>query len=72
MTPFASVLKRMLYRLQNEQGQKKVEKVHFFWTCREQGAFQWFADILSQLEQNEDAQVHLNEKKEKKRERFKI
>lgn len=57
VTPFASVLKRLHYRLENEKGTKKVEKVHFFWTCREQGAFQWFADILSQLESNENAKV---------------
>lgn len=59
VTPFASVLKRLLHRLETEQGTKKVEKIHFFWTCREQGAFQWFADILSKLEAHKDAKDHL-------------
>jgi len=59
VTPYASVLKRLLHRLETDQGTKKVEKVHFFWTCREQGAFQWFADILSQLETMELAKKKL-------------
>lgn len=61
VTPFASVLKRIQYRFENKAKRQsmKLKKVHFFWTCREQGAFQWFADILSQLEAHKDTQNFL-------------
>jgi NADPH oxidase len=58
VTPFASVLKRILHRFEQRKPMK-LEKVHFFWTCREQGAFQWFADLLSELESHENAKSFL-------------
>ncbi len=59
MTPFASVLKQIKYRLDHDRASMKLEKVHFFWTCRDQGAFKWFADTLSQLQAHSGAKVRL-------------
>jgi predicted ferric reductase len=49
VTPFASVLRSLLARRRRgETG--GVERVHFVWICREQGAFAWFAELLGELE----------------------
>ncbi|XP_056397254.1 NADPH oxidase 1 isoform X1 [Hyla sarda] len=51
VTPFASILKSIWYKLQNEDHRLKTKKIYFYWICRETGAFAWFADLLRSLEQ---------------------
>lgn len=47
VTPFASILKDLLYKRKNQQN--KVQKVYFFWICREYAAFEWFQELLRSL-----------------------
>ncbi len=47
VTPFASVLSSLLER--HRRG-LAVPRVHFVWVCKEQRAFEWFADLLAELE----------------------
>jgi len=49
VTPFASVLKAIVHRKQNDQ-HCKVEKAYFFWVCRETTSFEWFQDMLREME----------------------
>ncbi len=50
VTPFASILKSILYRNQHHSANINLEKVHFYWLNREQKAFEWFVELLSQIE----------------------
>ena len=49
VTPFASLLKSIFYQV--EMGTSTVERVQFFWICRDTTAFEWFNDLLHTLEQ---------------------
>ncbi|WP_413173026.1 EF-hand domain-containing protein [Anabaena azotica] len=50
VTPFASILKSILYRNQHHSSSTNLQKVHFFWLNREQKAFEWFVELLSEIE----------------------
>uniref|UniRef100_A0A670ZDS8 NADPH oxidase 3 n=1 Tax=Pseudonaja textilis TaxID=8673 RepID=A0A670ZDS8_PSETE len=50
VTPFASILKSIWYKNSNLNTQLRVEKVYFYWICRDPSAFEWFADLLCLLE----------------------
>ncbi|XP_029452906.1 NADPH oxidase 3 [Rhinatrema bivittatum] len=50
VTPFASVLKSIWYRFCDPDTELKLEKVYFYWLCRDTCAFEWFADLLLSLE----------------------
>ena len=50
VTPFASILKSMLYRSQHGSSGMRLQKVHFYWLNREQKAFEWFVELLSRIE----------------------
>ncbi|MBD2629331.1 EF-hand domain-containing protein [Trichormus variabilis] len=50
VTPFASILKSILYRNQHNSSNINLQKVHFYWLNREQNAFEWFVELLSQIE----------------------
>lgn len=50
VTPFASILKSMLYRSQHGSSGMRLQKVHFYWLNREQRAFEWFVELLSKIE----------------------
>uniref|UniRef100_A0A8C6V7N9 NADPH oxidase 3 n=1 Tax=Naja naja TaxID=35670 RepID=A0A8C6V7N9_NAJNA len=50
VTPFASILKSIWYKNSNLNTPLKVEKVYFYWICRDPSAFEWFADLLCLLE----------------------
>uniref|UniRef100_A0A6B2L207 FAD-binding FR-type domain-containing protein n=1 Tax=Arcella intermedia TaxID=1963864 RepID=A0A6B2L207_9EUKA len=47
-TPFASILKSIKYKIENEGCQLKL--VQFYWTNRDLQSFEWFVDLLAQLE----------------------
>ncbi|XP_053317253.1 NADPH oxidase 3 [Spea bombifrons] len=51
VTPFASVLKSIWYKYCNPNPLTKIEKVYFYWICRDTNAFEWFADFLISLEE---------------------
>lgn len=48
VTPFASILKSMAYR--HRHGSPLPDKVHFFWLYRGQGSFEWFSDVLREVD----------------------
>jgi NADPH oxidase len=51
VTPFASILKSIWYRL-NYPGNKptRLRKVYFFWVCRDYDSFEWFQSLLMAIE----------------------
>jgi hypothetical protein len=51
VTPFASILKSIWYRM-NYPGEKRtrLRKVYFFWICRDFGSFEWFRSLLLAIE----------------------
>uniref|UniRef100_A0A2K6TLC1 NADPH oxidase 1 n=1 Tax=Saimiri boliviensis boliviensis TaxID=39432 RepID=A0A2K6TLC1_SAIBB len=51
VTPFASILKSIWYKFQCADHNLKTKKIYFYWICRETGAFSWFNDLLTSLEQ---------------------
>lgn len=51
VTPFASILKTIFYKAQrNEISQ--LRRVEFFWICRDKQSFEWFQDLLKELEES--------------------
>ncbi len=52
VTPFASVLESLVMRARAGQG-TKLRKGHFVWLNRDQLSFEWFADLLADLERED-------------------
>ena len=50
VTPFASILKSIFYKLTEENTTLSLKKVYFYWICPEPSAFEWFADLLNSVE----------------------
>jgi hypothetical protein len=50
VTPFASILKSIWYRLNYPQRKSRLQKVYFFWVCRDFGSFEWFRSLLMAIE----------------------
>ena len=50
VTPFAAILDSILRRHQRGDGTSQLEKVHFVWVNRDQYSFEWFTELLAQLE----------------------
>ncbi|KAF2099962.1 ferric reductase like transmembrane component [Rhizodiscina lignyota] len=50
VTPFASILKSIWYRMNYPQGKTRLRKVYFFWVCRDFGSFEWFRSLLLAIE----------------------
>lgn len=50
VTPFASILKSVWYRMHYPQKKTRLRKVYFFWVCREFGSFEWFRSLLMAIE----------------------
>jgi len=50
VTPFASILKSMWYRMNYPQQKTRLRKVYFFWVCRDFGSFEWFRSLLLAIE----------------------
>ncbi|XP_016008375.2 NADPH oxidase 3 [Rousettus aegyptiacus] len=61
VTPFAALLKSLWYKCREPQTQPKLNKVYFYWICRDPSAFEWFADLLLSLEtrMSEQGKTHL-------------
>jgi len=51
VTPFASVLGSIVARARAGCG--SLEKVHFYWLNRDAVSFEWFADLLTELERKD-------------------
>ena len=53
VTPFASILKSIWFRVKTPTRVMKLRKVYFYWVCREKEAFEWFQDLLANLERED-------------------
>ncbi|MEO7111499.1 MAG: EF-hand domain-containing protein, partial [Polyangiaceae bacterium] len=54
VTPFASVLESIAMRASNpSEAASAIEQVYFFWLNKDQYSFEWFADLLKDLEQKD-------------------
>ncbi|KAG9289540.1 hypothetical protein G9A89_002313 [Geosiphon pyriformis] len=53
VTPFASILKSIWYRVNYPTKSTKLRKVYFFWICREYNAFEWFQSLLLAIEEQD-------------------
>ncbi|OAQ26388.1 hypothetical protein K457DRAFT_79060 [Linnemannia elongata AG-77] len=61
VTPFASVLKSIWYRVNYPTAATKLHKVYFFWICRDKDSFEWFQSLLLALESqdlNQFIEIH--------------
>lgn len=65
VTPFAAILKSLFMRRAAGNTEMAVEKTHFIWMNRDQHAFEWFSDMIADLERQDpdgtflDAQIYL-------------
>ncbi|OJD12703.1 hypothetical protein AJ78_06735 [Emergomyces pasteurianus Ep9510] len=50
VTPFASILKSIWYRMNYPKKRTRLRKVYFFWVCRDFGSFEWFRSLLLAIE----------------------
>ncbi|CZT00317.1 related to NADPH oxidase 1 [Rhynchosporium agropyri] len=50
VTPFASILKSIWYRMNYPQQKTRLRKVYFIWICRDFGSFEWFRSLLLAIE----------------------
>jgi predicted ferric reductase len=50
VTPFASILKSVWYKMNYPQQRTRLRKVYFFWVCRDFGSFEWFKSLLAAIE----------------------
>jgi NADPH oxidase len=57
VTPFASILRSIWYRLYTPSRQTRLTKVYFFWICRDKEAFEWFQSLLSVIEQEDTSHI---------------
>ena len=58
VTPFASILKSIWYRMSKGDHQgTRLKKVYFFWVCRDFGSLEWFQQLLLSVEQQDTNQV---------------
>jgi len=55
VTPFASVLESLVMGAQHRRatGASKLEKLHFFWLNNGQQSFEWFAELLGEIERQD-------------------
>jgi predicted ferric reductase/Ca2+-binding EF-hand superfamily protein len=63
VTPFASVLESLVLRANGStSAPSKLKKVHFFWLNRDSYSFEWFAQLIEELERTDQSgllDVHL-------------
>ncbi|KAG6005366.1 hypothetical protein E4U21_000217 [Claviceps maximensis] len=50
VTPFASILKSIWYRMNYPSKTSRLSKVYFFWICRDFASFEWFRSLLLAVE----------------------
>lgn len=61
VTPFASILKSIWYRMNYPKSKTRLSKVYFFWICRDFGSFEWFRSLLLAIEaQDVDGRIEIH------------
>lgn len=61
VTPFASILKSVWYRMNYPKEKTRLNKVYFFWICRDFDSFEWFRSLLMAIEaqdMNNHIEIH--------------
>lgn len=53
VTPFASILKSIWYRINYPTKPTFLRKVYFFWVCRDFESFEWFQSLLRAIEEQD-------------------
>uniref|UniRef100_A0A1D1XVG3 Superoxide-generating NADPH oxidase heavy chain subunit A n=1 Tax=Anthurium amnicola TaxID=1678845 RepID=A0A1D1XVG3_9ARAE len=53
VTPFASILKSIWYRVNYPKKSTELRKVYFFWICRDYDSFEWFQSLLLAIEEQD-------------------
>lgn len=54
VTPFASVLQSLRLRRARGGAEFRLRRLHFVWISREQDSFEWFTQLLGELEASDD------------------
>lgn len=49
VTPMASVLKFIRYKVESDPENCPVKRVHFYWMNRDTSSFEWFLDLLASM-----------------------
>ena len=57
VTPFASILQSLLLRAANADDPPPLRKLRFVWLNRDQYSFEWFRDLLVELERRDDQRL---------------
>jgi predicted ferric reductase len=57
VTPFAAILDSILRRHRQGDRRSVLERVHFIWVNRDQHAFEWFTELLAELEREDVDQL---------------
>lgn len=61
VTPFASILKSIWYRMNYSTGKTRLRKVYFFWVCRDFGSLEWFRELLLAIEaQDQEDRIEIH------------
>lgn len=50
VTPFASILKHIKNVIQRGGAKSPIDRVYFYWICRDKNSFEWFSNMLAELE----------------------
>lgn len=53
VTPFASILKSIWYRINYPTTKVRLCKIYFFWICRDFASFEWFRSLLMAIEEQD-------------------
>ena len=57
ITPFSSILKELYLRKRENRAQ--FEKIYLFWICRDPDSFEWFIDVLKQIEDCDEIEPYI-------------
>ena len=60
VTPFASILKSIWYRMNHPRQKTVLQKVYFFWICHDFESFEWLRSLLMAIElQDIDSHIEI-------------
>jgi len=53
VTPYSSILKSLLHKIYSDKSGKHPDKIYFYWQNRGQNSFEWFVDLLAEIEEKD-------------------
>jgi len=51
VTPYSSILKSLLHKIYTDKSKNHPDKIYFYWQNRGQHSFEWFVELLSEIEE---------------------